>query len=45
MRKLKKNQILILIIILFTIVISPLSIKAEANNCPSESEYINNYFE
>lgn len=45
MRKLKKNQILILIIILFTIVISPLSIKAEANNCPSESEYINNYFD
>lgn len=45
MKKLKKTQIIIITIAIFMIIISPLSIKAEANNCPSESEYINNYFD
>ncbi len=45
MKKLKKTQIIIITVVVFMIIISPLSIKAEANNCPSESEYINNYFD
>ncbi len=45
MMKIKKINIILLIIVASIMVLSPLDTKATAENCPSESQYIENYFD